>query len=111
MKKRINKLTKEKLIKLIEDFGYKTTSQSSDGTYTLIRTPDGTKTDYWLFPDRIEQKADYDNRFTSCSYFNYLDCFALVEDNSLSIIVKGIKHHGVFIIFFNYNATSGGNDE
>lgn len=106
MKRRLNVLNKQKLISIIEEFGYKTTRQSSDGTYTLVWTPDGTKTDYWLFNDRIEHRADYDNSFSSVSYFNYSDCFALIEDNSLSIIVKGIKHHGVFITFWNYNDTS-----
>lgn len=102
-KKRIYALTKPKLISLFEDLGYKTTRQSSDGTYTLLWTPDGTKTDYWLFDDRIEYKADYDNGYSSVSYFKYSDCFALLEDNSLSIIVKGIKHHGVFALFWNFN--------
>lgn len=103
--KRVNNITKEKLIKLFEDFGYKTTSQSSDGTYMLLRYPDGISTNYWIFSDRVEHRDEHrdDDRNTStCSYFSYKDCFVKIGNTSLSIIANAGTTHGVFAMFFNY---------
>lgn len=106
MKKRITVLTRDKLIKAIEGLGYKVTNQSSDGTYKLVRTPSGESTGYWLFGDRIEHRYDPGDGVSIVSYFNYSDCFALIEENSLSVIVKNIEHHGVFITLFNFNTSA-----
>lgn len=106
----VNKINKDKLIKLFEDFGYKTTSQSSDGTYTLLRYPDNTSTNYWIFSDRIEHRDEHlddDNHTSTCSYFSYKDCFVKIGNTSLSIIAKAGTTHGVFAIFFNYANHNG----
>lgn len=98
-------ITKDKLIKLFEDFGYKTTSQSSDGTYTLLRYPDNSSTNYWLFSDRIEHKDEHkddNNHASTCSYFAYKDCFIRIGETSLSIVANAGETHGVFAMFFNY---------
>lgn len=107
-RRRFTVINRPKLIKLLEEFGYKITSQSSDGTYMLIRTPDDESTGYWLFSDRLEHRAEFPNHVSICSYFSYEDCFVIIEENSLSVIVKGIKNSGVFAMFFNFNRGRGG---
>ena len=41
------KVTRERIIEQFELIGYKVTRQSTDGTYMLLRYPDGESTEYW----------------------------------------------------------------
>jgi len=99
---RYRKATRERLIELLERIGYKVTNQSTDGTWKLIRLPDGTSTDYWIFSDRIEHRLR-DNR--GGSYFNFKDCyFSLDDDTTVAVIVSGLKGSPVFVQFHNFEA-------
>ena len=101
--RRIRKVTREKLIKLFEEIGYKVTRQSTDGHWMLLRLPDGTSTQYWLFSDCIEHKMD---DFRGGAYFSYSDCDAIIDlepkAHTVSLIAKGSKNSGVFVSFHNF---------
>lgn len=99
---RYRKATRERLIELLERIGYKVTSQSSDGTWKLVRLPDGISTDYWIFSDRIEHQLP-DNR--GGSWFSFKDCYFTVDDKeTVAVIVKGLEHSSTFVQFHNFKA-------
>jgi hypothetical protein len=99
---RYRKATRERLVELFERIGYKVTDQSSDGTWKLLRLPDGTATNYWIFTDAIRHELP-DNRGGSCLSFS--DCYFAIDDNeTVAIIVKGSKHNSTYAQFHNFKA-------
>lgn len=99
---RYSKATKARLIELLERLGYKVTSQSTDGTWTLVRLPDGTPTDYWIFNDHIEHKM---NDHRGGAYFYFDDCTFLFEgEDTVSVIAKNTATNSIFLSFHNFEA-------
>lgn len=99
---RYRKATRERLIELLEKIGYKVTRQSTDGTWMLVRLPDGTSTDYWIFSDRIEHRLD-DNR--GGAYFSFKECVFLLDgDETVCVMSKLSKSSSIFVQFHNFKA-------
>jgi len=95
-------ITKERLVEALKCLGYKVTNQSTDGTWTLIRLPDGISTQYWIFDDRIEHRLD-DHR--GGSWFGFKDCFLLKDDDeTVAIVLKNSPNHSTFIQFHNFKS-------
>lgn len=94
------KATRDRLIELLERIGYKVTNQSTDGTWKLIRTPESTPTDYWVFSDRLEHKLD-DSR--GGMYFYYSDCVFELMDSE-TVCVRGKNAKSLFVMFHNFKS-------
>lgn len=98
-KRKSKELTRDSLIAALEHIGYKVTNQSTGGLWRLLRLPDGTSTDYWIFGERIEHKLD-DHR--GGSYFNYADCLLEADDETVAVICKAAPNSTVFVQFHNF---------
>jgi len=99
---RYRKTTRERLIELFERIGYKVTKQSTDGSWRLLRLPDGTSTDYWIFPDHIEHRFK-DYRGGSAFYFD--GCFFEITDNhTVAIVAK--SDEDIYLTFHNFKEQS-----
>lgn len=96
---RVLELTRETLILAFEHIGYKVTDQGAGGLRGLLRLPDGTPTEYWVFADHMEHSLA---GFHGGTYLSYKDCVLKADDATVAIVSKNTPGNGVFIQFHNF---------
>lgn len=95
------KATPERLKELLGRIDFKVTNQSTDGSWRLIRLPNGKSTGYWVLNDRVEHRLD---DFRGGASFYFRDCvFEDDQEGTISILAKG-KNPGIFLSFHNFKS-------